>query len=646
MKFQPQVVLHISDLHFGSDKSESEKAVRALALEGLVSAILALDEEWRPTIVCISGDIAWKGRASEYVEAAQWLKGTLDKLGVSPDHVLICAGNHDIDRAKVTFSRPRSPRKADQFLAVPIDNGASEPFTEYVNFAKAFGVQELRLGAEPSYLIGQRVLEGITFCALNSAWFCKNKHDKDNLWIGQPIIDVLEHYGQVPHPDKLPLAPPTIFLLHHPRNWLHQAEIHSFKGRTNTFDMVAARCHLLLTGHTHGESRRPDRNGGAAYIITGGATYDSSTYNNAFTLIQIHDDHFVYRIFDFDPKSLSRKWIQTIPPSILPFRDTMGHGGGTLALATVPRLDGLRTAFRSYAEDAIERKSRALKPQGRLPRSTPAFVTVNPDVIKQSQITPWQIPRDAEPKPVSLIEAIQNAARTLLLGELGSGKSTLGARLAIESQDRTQDSLALFLPAKLIPPALEGPIAWRTAKELLGSITQFVNDQILPQSGFDLIQLFDSRVETVIVVDGLDEISISTARQMLERLADAVQLYAGVRIVATGRPIELQGLDYGKWQLCTPLPTDDDDKLQFFVEESLAEGNDQDVAIIVAASALERLQAVTELHNMADTPLFCRLLFRQLKDSSLIMPPRLATCYISFSLSDFPNGHPATGRLR
>ena len=59
----------------------------------------------------------------------------------------------------------------------------------------------------------------------------------------------------------------------------------------------------MLTGHTHGESRRPDRNGGAAYVMTGGATYADATYTNSFSLIQVHDERFVYRTFDFDPQS-------------------------------------------------------------------------------------------------------------------------------------------------------------------------------------------------------------------------------------------------------------------------------------------------------------------------------------------------------
>ena len=64
-----QVILHLSDLHFGCDKSESARAARKLALDGLASAIRSLEPEWQPTILCISGDIACKGLKSDYDEA-------------------------------------------------------------------------------------------------------------------------------------------------------------------------------------------------------------------------------------------------------------------------------------------------------------------------------------------------------------------------------------------------------------------------------------------------------------------------------------------------------------------------------------------------------------------------------------------------
>ena len=146
MEKTKQVILHLSDLHFGCDKSDSERAARALALEGLNAAILKLQPDWKPTIVCISGDIGYKGLVSDYEEAAVWLTKLLKDLDIAPDHVLICAGNHDIDRDTVTYGRPKDAIEADQMLALPLDAKYEIPFQAYVAFAQAFGIQPLQLG--------------------------------------------------------------------------------------------------------------------------------------------------------------------------------------------------------------------------------------------------------------------------------------------------------------------------------------------------------------------------------------------------------------------------------------------------------------------------------------------------------------------
>jgi predicted MPP superfamily phosphohydrolase len=222
-----QVVLHLSDVHFGCDKSDSARALRQLSLDGITSAILKLEPEWRPTIVCLSGDIAYRAKSSEYEEAAEWLAKLLKELSISPDHVVICAGNHDIDRNKVTYARPADAVEADKMLSYPLDPKHEVPFEAYTEFAKNFGIEKLQVGTSTSLLIGQRNLEGISFCSLNSAWFCRDNSDKEQLWIGRPIFDVLERSGQVLHTEKLATAPPTIFLLHHPKDWYHDSEVHA-----------------------------------------------------------------------------------------------------------------------------------------------------------------------------------------------------------------------------------------------------------------------------------------------------------------------------------------------------------------------------------------------------------------------------------
>jgi hypothetical protein len=60
MNAKRHVVIHLTDLHFGQDTSRDQIAARDLALAGVVKTIDGLESDWRPTLVCISGDIGWK----------------------------------------------------------------------------------------------------------------------------------------------------------------------------------------------------------------------------------------------------------------------------------------------------------------------------------------------------------------------------------------------------------------------------------------------------------------------------------------------------------------------------------------------------------------------------------------------------------
>ena len=93
---------------------------------------------------------------SEYEEAARWLERLLKELSIPPDHVVICAGNHDIDRDKVTYARPTDAAEADKILSFPLDTKYEVPFEAYTGFAKKLGIGELQVGGSTSFLMGHR----------------------------------------------------------------------------------------------------------------------------------------------------------------------------------------------------------------------------------------------------------------------------------------------------------------------------------------------------------------------------------------------------------------------------------------------------------------------------------------------------------
>ena len=240
---------------------------------------------------------------------------------------------------------------------------------------------------------------------------------------------------------------------------------------------------------------------------------------------KFNDEKFVYRTFDFDPQSAIREWRQSIEATDLFFRDSVVQGGASGPMRFFPQLQDYRRACERHARNVIEAKSRALRPHGELPHTIPAFVTIELAKLKPLIDQPDQRQRARQIRPILLSDALRTTRRSLLLGDLGSGKSTLAATFAIESQDRNRNAIAVLVPAKMLLPGGHAEnLRWPSVKEFISSVSSFVNDQVFPTaSTFDLQALLNAGLEIAILIDGLDEVSLSVAREIVERLGQVVE---------------------------------------------------------------------------------------------------------------------------
>lgn len=305
-----QTILHLTDLHFGYEgDNPAAKAARTVCLNALLAEIGKLPAQWKPTIICISGDLVWRAAASDYKEAKAWLDKLLGYCGLGYDKMVLCVGNHEVNR-KLALKNPRpgNVAEADAALEPPLAAHYIAPFSTFTDFCQQNGIPALDFGPEKSHLVGIRSVNGIRFVVLNSAWCSKDDKDKDKLWLGQPHLVYMEAHQQLAVLDNTSTAPFTVALMHHPFDWLHPDDHNASQGRPNTKDYLAARCHMLLTGHTHGEVREPDQVASGCRHFTGGASYAGGNYENSFRLIRVKPGQLVYRSFEYDPRSAKNNW--------------------------------------------------------------------------------------------------------------------------------------------------------------------------------------------------------------------------------------------------------------------------------------------------------------------------------------------------
>lgn len=320
------VILHISDLHFGWEKSEQSISNRhqVLGNQGLLRELQRLEPEWMPDYVCVTGDIGGRGEASDYVIAQDWLQDLLKTLGLSVESLVVCPGNHDSCRdIAIRYTRPLDGEKCDQVLRYPVLPDAqylTMPFREFSTFCSNFRIRPVRIGDWDNYLVGTRNSSdhfNVQFICLNSAWFSMGSDDERNLWLGLELIKFLEDEDRLPHHDSLSDSSLTVVLMHHPDDWLHDHERRQVNGRHNTINYLYDRCHILLTGHTHGEPRKPDLRNCRTIHFQGGPGYENCRHPNSFRLIRIEPERVHYRVYEYPPGSSDSAWILKMQDAIL-----------------------------------------------------------------------------------------------------------------------------------------------------------------------------------------------------------------------------------------------------------------------------------------------------------------------------------------
>lgn len=300
-------ILHLTDLHFGleSAHSPSELAQRTNTLEALRSVLAGLRADARPDVVVVSGDIGWAGRPSDYAAAAAWLRTVLQALDLPPDRLVICPGNHDLDRAEAeVLDRPSVADRADRLLRVEKLGQIPRPFAEFEAFAREMGIPPLAIGTAESHLVGVRTVCGIRFVVANTAWFCRDNEDKGKLFVGLPLLEVMAAAGQLTPLTEASGAEFTVGVLHHPETWLSDDETASYEGRAAAYYFLADRCDVLLSGHTHGGLERPRRIGDRGLLFVGGAGYSGGRYRNNVSLLRFDaaSRTVVRTPYEFDPR--------------------------------------------------------------------------------------------------------------------------------------------------------------------------------------------------------------------------------------------------------------------------------------------------------------------------------------------------------
>lgn len=270
-------VLHISDLHFGSDYGFPLTPRAIPTLQRTLDEVLGEGmEKLAPEgigLIVVSGDITTRGEQDGFLEARTFLDALLDRLGMRSDQLVLVPGNHDILLDQPTVTRRYS---------------AEQPFRDFLQLV--YGVPDLELN-RLHWFRSRADDQDVLVLALNSVR-PRQASTMEYGYVGRDLYGPLvEKAGRLRSeiegrggPDPLMIA-----VLHHhvlPTPLVEEPE----DGRPVSLtldagqlieDLQSAGCHVVLHGHQHvpfvGSTSRVVRDGRAwrrgrtVHVVGGGS---------------------------------------------------------------------------------------------------------------------------------------------------------------------------------------------------------------------------------------------------------------------------------------------------------------------------------------------------------------------------------------
>ncbi|KUJ59224.1 hypothetical protein AR687_24205 [Flavobacteriaceae bacterium CRH] len=194
---------------------------------------------------------------------------------------------------------------------------------------------------------------------------------------------------------------------------------------------------------------------------------------------------------------------------------------------------------------------------------------------------------------------VQSRKPIFLFGDLGSGKSSIVAQYLLEVIGQESGIVPLFIPSSYLHQRNLSAL-----ENVKSAINDFVNNELqLVNKSFDLDTVFKTGKEIVLVIDGLDELEIRVARQLIVHLKSLKSASEFLRIIATGRPVELEGLVPSGWHVLCTIALTEKEILSVLYNEAKNRKLSDAAAKRDSEQRFMFLQGRPELYAIADTPL-------------------------------------------
>lgn len=313
-------ILHLSDLHFSPSKRKDINIVE----EALFNDLDYLKGEGlQPDIVIFSGDLIDEGdfgyleQRNDYGSVRnEFIDPLLESLGLDTDCFFICAGNHDIQRAKV-----------DEFLEAGLEkklvdrqsvNSLIDDFEDHRNvFARMTNFESFKVSINSKFMRRSNVLfstyildkpgRKIGIACLNSAWRAYGgkedggrERDYGKLLIGERAVDECLR--------DLEGCELRIGIVHHPFEYLREFE------RENLRRRIFGTFNIWLHGHRHEQDVALVQtcNNDRIVVIAGGALYRSREYYNGYSLIRYSLTEHTGKVYLREYTDKRRKFVEAL----------------------------------------------------------------------------------------------------------------------------------------------------------------------------------------------------------------------------------------------------------------------------------------------------------------------------------------------